>query len=432
MIRTASPSDGVDIERREVIMRAVRHLLIVVLLSSSSLFAVTLTVGNDVPAPNSSDGNVGLIRTDIDLVHPATHTGSITSAKLYWSATGCTNAFKIKIFRRIGDRLTMIAERGPFTPTTNVYTAALTPAVAVHQGDLIGVTRLANCGNAGAMTGFPSEGYLQYPADVTGTVEISAAATHQGGVLSLMASGTVTEWMARVIPVVGSVEGAFGSRFKTEMQFFNPQTSGSMTCKLVFHPTATAGSTADTTRLVMLDPGEVFSTADVVAAMGQTGLGTLDISVPVGQNVPMILTRVYNDAGAEGTSSFTEEAIEVSDHVEINSHLLSRGVTGFLVTPRDPARTRFNIGVRTLYSGATIHVTLRDSDGVTVRNVTRTYTANYFIQTDAASFVGGPIAGDQTIQITISSGSAIVYGSTTDNITNDPAMQCVYGIYAVL
>ncbi|HEX6641127.1 MAG TPA: hypothetical protein VF215_08435 [Thermoanaerobaculia bacterium] len=413
-------------------MRAARLLgIFIVLMLPVSLFGVTLTVGNDITSPNASDGNIGAIRTDIDLVHPATHTGSVSSAKLYWSSSGCANAFKIKFFRRVGDTFTMTAERGPFTPTANLYTATLTPAVSVQQGDLIAVARVASCGNGGAITGFPSEGYLQYAGDVTGSVTMAAAAMHQGGVLALSATGTASEWMARIIPVVGSAPGAFGSRFKTEMQFFNPQTSGSMTAKVVFHPAGVAGSTSDTTRLVMLDPGEVFSTADVVAAMGQSGTGSLDISVPAGQNVPVILTRVYNDAGAAGTSSLTEEPIPVSGDVAINANLLTRGVTGFLVTPRDPEHTRFNIGVRTLYSGATIQVTLRNAAGVVVRTVSHTYTANYFIQTDAASFVGGPIAGDESIQISISSGSAIVYGSTTDNTTNDPAIQFVYGVFAI-
>lgn len=415
-------------------MRAARHLvlLLILMFPVGSLFAVTLTVGNDVTV-TGSDGNYGPIRTDIDLVHPATHSGSVDAAKLYWASSGCVNAFKIKFFRRVGDTLTMTAERGPFTSsnTTHINTVALTPAVNVQQGDLIGVTRVASCGNAAAAVGFPSEGYLQYSSDVTGSVDIAAAAIHQGGVLALSATGTVSEWMARVIPIVGSAPGAFGSHFKTEMQFFNPQTTGSMTCKVVFHPAGVAGSSADTTRLVVLDPGEVFSTADVVAAMSQTGNGSLDVSVPAGQSVPMLMTRVYNDAGASGTSSLTEEAIEYSDAVEIGTNLLARGVTGFLVTPRDPARTRFNVGVRTLYSGATLVITQRNKDGAVVRSVTRTYTATYFVQTDAATFVGGPVAADDTIQITVSSGSAIVYGSTTDNTTNDPAIQFVYGIYAI-
>lgn len=411
-------------------MFVARFLLVLLVLWPVPLFGVTLTIGNE-GTPNSSDGNVAATRTDIDLVHPATHTGSVASAKIYWSSSGCANAFKIKFFRRVGDVLTLTAERGPFTPATNLSTVTLAPAVTVHQGDLIGVARVTNCGNPGAVTGFPTEGYLQYAGDVTGSVAMAAAAMRQGGVLVVSASGTVSESMARVIPVVGSAAGAFGSHFKTEMQFFNPQTSGSMVCKIVFHPMGVAGSASDTTRLVTLDPGEVFSTQDVVAAMGQTGLGSLDVSVPAGQSIPIMLTRVFNDAGALGTSGLTEEPVPVSDAVAVNTKILARGVTGFLVTPRDPSKTRFNIGVRTLYSGATLTVTLRNAAGVVVRTVTRTYTANYFVQTDAATFVGGPIAGDETIQISVSSGSAIVYGSTTDNTTNDPSIQFAYGVFAI-
>jgi hypothetical protein len=72
------------------------------------------------------------------------------------------------------------------------------------------------------------------------------------------------------------------------------------------------------------------------------------------------------------------------------------GLTGFLITPLDPALTRFNIGVRTLCSGATIQVTVRDANGFVVRTA-----------------------------------SAIVYGSKTDNTTNDPAIQFVRGIFAI-
>ena len=70
------------------------------------------------------------------------------------------------------------------------------------------MTRLVNCGNAGSITGFPSEGYLQFSSDVTGSVEMSAAAMHQGGTLVISASGTVTE-----INVERDPEGA---RFQSE------------------------------------------------------------------------------------------------------------------------------------------------------------------------------------------------------------------------
>ena len=48
----------------------------------------------------------------------------------------------------------------------------------------------------------------------------------------------------------------------------------------------------------------------------------------------------------------------------------------------------------------------------------------------AASFLGGPIGANQSIRFTIDAGSAIIYGSTTDNTTNDPAIQFVIVSYA--
>ncbi|MGZ8830501.1 MAG: hypothetical protein ACXW2Q_09000, partial [Thermoanaerobaculia bacterium] len=96
----------------------------------------------------------------------------------------------------------------------------------------------------------------------------------------------------------------------------------------------------------------------------------------------------------------------------------------------DPARTRLNIGVRTLSLGATVRATLKDSAGSTLITKTRTYAPNWFEQIDAASFLGSAIAGNQSILIEVSAGSAIVYGATTDNTTNDPAVQFVHVIFS--
>ena len=112
------------------------------------------------------------------------------------------------------------------------------------------------------------------------------------------------------------------------------------------------------------------------------------------------------------------------------SSLLTRGESGLLVTPIEPGRTRFNIGVRTLSLGATLRATLKDSAGSTLITTTRTYAPNWFEQIDATTFLGTAIAGNQSIQIEASAGSAIVYGSTTDNTTNDPAVQFMHVIFS--
>jgi hypothetical protein len=103
--------------------------------------------------------------------------------------------------------------------------------------------------------------------------------------------------------------------------------------------------------------------------------------------------------------------------------VLVLGSVGYLITPASLTKSRLNVGVRTLYSGATITVAVKDDHGIAVRSITKTYLPSFFEQTDAAAFTGGPIAANQSIQITVTGGSLIVYGATTDNTTNDPAVQ---------
>jgi len=151
--------------------------------------------------------------------------------------------------------------------------------------------------------------------------------------------------------------------------------------------------------------------------MGLTGLGSLDVVTDAGTSTPLLLVRVFNDAGAGGTTGFVEEALAPAQ-------ALVAVERGFLVGPPDTALFRFNVGLRTLGSGATISITVRNAAGIVTRTITRTYPANYFEQRDSASFLNGvPIGANESIAVEILSGSAIVYGATVDNHTNDPSLQ---------
>src|SRR5258706_5169593 len=213
------------------------------LLMAAPLFPQVLTIGPGFSGSrNSSDSATGPVRTDIDLVSPANATGTVSSVHVYWSSSGCTNAMKIKFFRRSGNTLTMTAERGPYTPAGGDNTIAMSPVVTVQQGDLIGVARVANCGNAGTFFGFPSAGNVVFASDVTGSVDITTGFL-SGAPLALGGTGTATEQLRGFIPVVGSTAGSSGSNFKTSLQllFGAPTSSGSITGNLVFPPSGTSG-----------------------------------------------------------------------------------------------------------------------------------------------------------------------------------------------
>jgi hypothetical protein len=397
------------------------------LILAATASAQVLNVGTTYPAnPNSGDINLGHPRTDIDLSNPAEGSGSIATVKVTWSSSACPNAFKIKFFRRTGSTLTMTAERGPFSSTSPTVT--LTPPVDVRQGDLIGVSKLTDCGNPTAWT-FNSDGYVAFKGDVTGTVKLGDG-TRSNDALALNGTGTATEWVAGIIPVVGSAPGAFGAQFRTALQLLNHQIYQPkiIHARLIFHRAGTAGSMDDPSLAFTIGPGRIAPWSDVVAALGQTGLGSLDIAITAGDFWPLAVTRVYNDAGSAGTSGLSESY--VTPMVGFQSHFLKRGSIGFLLTPQDTGRMRLNIGVRTWFSGADITATLIEGTGVPVRTVTKSYPPIWFEQTDAASFLGGPIAANQSIRFTINAGSAVIYGSTTDNTTNDPAIQLVFASYA--
>jgi hypothetical protein len=71
-----------------------------------------------------------------------------------------------------------------------------------------------------------------------------------------------------------------------------------------------------------------------------------------------------------------------------------------------------------------VAITVRDAEGVTVAGVTRTYAPIYFLQAGSAQFLDGyALKGGEVISIAVTRGRAIIYGATTDNITNDPSQQ---------
>jgi hypothetical protein len=224
--------------------------------------------------------------------------------------------------------------------------------------------------------------------------------------------------LTRYITVVGSVPGSLGSFFKTSLQLYNPQ-GATITGKLVYHPGGTSGSDSDPSLPYAIAPGKVLAFADLLPAMGvSSGLGTLDIVGDVNSPLPVALARVFNDAGANGTSGLTEDALKSDD-------ALHAGDTGVLFAPADISKFRLNMGYRTLSDGANVSFTVRDKDGVVVQTSSRTFDPTYFAQPGGVGWAldGYVLKGGETITILVNSGSVFFYGATTDNVTQDPSVQ---------
>lgn len=263
---------------------------------------------------------------------------------------------------------------------------------------------------AGAVTYLVSSNTTNAARSTTITVE---------DLTSTISQGTTPD--VRQLPVVGSTPGSLGSFFKTAVQIHN-RTTTTMQGRFVFHPQGTSGTDADPSLSYSLPSGATQHYPDLLPALSQAGLGSVDVVSTAG-GFPVAVTRIFNDAGAAGTTGMTEDLLRKEEP-------LTQGTTGVLIAPPDPAAARFNVGVRTLANGTTMTVTLRGSDGSVKKTLAKTYGPTFFEQVSSAAFLGTTLAGSDTIALRIDSGDAIVYGSTTDNKTQDPSLQIARSVAA--
>lgn len=209
-----------------------------------------------------------------------------------------------------------------------------------------------------------------------------------------------------IVPVVGSTRGQSNANFKTELQLTNA-TDGPMAGFLFLRPQGAV-------RRYELEPHTTLSFADIVADLGVSGLGSLDILVERGQ-LPVIVARAYDDQPT-GTTGATVPAVPATS-------ILTRTDAAALIAPRDLTRYRFNAGVRALDGGATLELIVRSQAGVERNRRVVAFPAHHFEQQPANVLAGIALEANDAIEISLLAGAAIVYGSTIDNVTNDSSLQ---------
>ena len=218
----------------------------------------------------------------------------------------------------------------------------------------------------------------------------------------------------RIIPVVGSTPGAGGSFFKTSFQLHNPANTP-IEGLVTFHPSGIPGQSSDPQLSYLLAPRQTVSHDDLLPLLQRSGLGSADVRATSG-SLPILSVRVFNDAGAAGTTGFTEPAMRPNE-------ALVPGHEGVLILPADLVGFRFNLGIRTIEATAATF-TVRSSGGSSVATVTRVLPATYHEQQAAAAFLGvTTLPPGGTISVVVNAGAAIFYGATVDNRTGDPSLQ---------
>jgi hypothetical protein len=393
-------------------------MLLFILIFATSLAAQPLTVGTQITdaggtATITSGGPVSYI----DLAHPATAAGVVNEASVSWSKA-CSGAFKVVFLRNTTlflTSFTVVATRGPFNAVSGRNEVTFSP-VTLQEGDLIGVVQLqslAACGSVRTQFLTGGGGYnLVTTGDISAGGVVGSSANYSGDFEFAAVAYTSAPVLVRILPAAGAVQGS-SAFFRTSLQMLNPG-SLPLSGKLVFHPQGQSAKPADPSLPFTIASGHTFSSADVITAMGASGLGSLDV-LTNGSALPIVSARVFSDGGAvAGTTGFSEEGVPPNAALDFVS-------TGLLLIPTDLANFRMNIGVRTLDDGATISIAMFDANGNVRTTRSVTYSANYFEQKPVGEFTGASTVepgGWLSISTTFP-GRIIIYSSVIDNRTSD-------------
>lgn len=215
----------------------------------------------------------------------------------------------------------------------------------------------------------------------------------------------------RVVPILGSTPGQFGSSFRTEVAVFNAYDI-TLFMQLTFRELNILSTPSDYSYSLRMQPFQISTFRDFLQiAVPPAPLGSaeadpaLDVAVRV---------RVIAEGGARGITGLGEPFVRVED-------ALRAGQRAALVAPFDNDKFRMNIGIRTLERGATLTATCTNDSG-TPTTRTYTYAPNFVTQIPVSHFCSGPVLDNSAIRFHVDSGSAIVYGSITDNVSQDPTM----------
>jgi hypothetical protein len=392
---------------------------VLLMLAVVSVAAQPVTVGTQiVDRGGTATITNGAPVTYVNLTDNAPVAGTVNRATVDWSVA-CTAAFKVVFFHptfQSHSSFSVSAVRGPFDSIVGRTTVVLNPPVAVLQGDVVGIVQLqpgAACGSVLTQEVPGGRGLnLISAADLStngGTLGSNSnfAPDYQIGVFAYGSDPVLT----RILPAAGAVQGA-SAFFRTSLQLLNP-TTNLMTGTIVFHKQGQSASAGDPSLAFTLPAFQTLSYPDIITKMGTSGLGSLDI-LTNGGAVPIATARVFSDAGAAGTSGFSEEGLRPREAADSFTHLA-------LLIP-DLTNFRMNVGVRTLDQGATLNITLIGPDGG-ARNTRNgvVYPANYFNQVPLSDFVGTTtIEPGSWIQIgSTYPSAAFVYSSVIDNRTSD-------------
>jgi CSLREA domain-containing protein len=210
------------------------------------------------------------------------------------------------------------------------------------------------------------------------------------------------------IAIAGATAGVNGSFFRTILQLHNASDAPA-SGQVIFHPASAGPSPVVPYALAP------HQTVEIEDAALSNGIGSADL-VGVEGPAPLAVIRIVStsDCGTVGMSS---------QSMDPSRDALTAPARGVLLVPSDLGNSRFNVGIRAIAADAALRLGLYDAAGNVKTQFDRTFAADALLHTSAADFFGMPVNANDSIRIEVRSGSVIAYGATTDNASQDPALQ---------
>jgi hypothetical protein len=210
-----------------------------------------------------------------------------------------------------------------------------------------------------------------------------------------------------VIPVVGNTRGVGGALFRTTVHLVNASDQR-ITGQITFIDDRVPAYPYE------IEAGDTLFIDDLLPETysGLTSANVIRLTGPL----PTAVVHVFNDGGVLGTEGLIERIVPAEE-------ALVAGDRAVLVTPIDPVTARFTVGMRSLSSGLSFRVIRRSFTGELLGTVTRTMSANSLTHEPVSMLIGENSGFSESLTFEILEGSGVIYGTATDNGTNDPNMQ---------
>lgn len=223
------------------------------------------------------------------------------------------------------------------------------------------------------------------------------------------------------IPVVGSVQGAQGSSWDTDLRLFNTSFEASSTVALTFHPRG--GMLEPVSTSVTLEPRQTLMFDEAMAQLfpGVDGIGALRIST--GGDV-VASARIFNDQRDTGAGTFGQRMAALTICDAMTRGVLT-GVTDSTGTTAGTFAARTNLGIFNPNAHPVqVDLTLRDGDGDLVETRTVNLGAGMHTQSSLIAASGFFNISEEVANGTLTfeaSSPVFVYGSVVDNDSGDPS-----------